>query len=72
MELTLGQHYNIREKPTVQPPIITQHTTVVVHSYEDSTNVNNSTIEPYKNRGLGRQKNAGEKSTSILPGIHDH
>ena len=48
MEITLGQQYNIREKPTVllytcinhhaQPPIITQHETTVVRSYEDSTN----------------------------------
>ena len=29
-----------------------------------------STIEPYKNRGLGKQKNVGgEKSTSILYNI---
>ena len=26
----------------------------------------NSTIEPYKNRGLGKHKIVGEKSTSIL------
>ena len=49
MEIILGQQCNIREKPAVilyiyinhhaQPPIITQHDhTVVVHSYEDSTN----------------------------------
>ena len=65
MVVTLGQQYNVREKPTVilytyinrhaNPPIITHITTVVVHSYEDSTNVDNSTIEPYKNRGLGKQ-----------------
>ena len=55
----LGQQYNVGEKPTVilytytnhhaQLPAITQHTipTVVVHSYEGSTNVDdNSTIEP--------------------------
>ena len=31
--------------------------------YEDSTNnnVDNSAIEPYKNRGLGKAKNVGEK-----------
>ena len=29
--------------------------TTVVHSQEDSTNLDNSTIEPYKNRGLGKQ-----------------
>ena len=55
MVVTLGQQYNVGEKPTVimytninhhaQLPVITQHT--VVHSYEDSTNVDNSTIEPY-------------------------
>ena len=44
-------------------------TTVVVHSYEDSTNVDNSTIEPYKNRGLGKQYNVGDKSTSTLYNI---
>ena len=27
------------------------------------TNVDNSIIEPYKNRGLGKQQNVGEKST---------
>ena len=42
--------------------LITRHShqsspniTTVVHSYEDNTNVDNSTIEPYKNRGLGKQ-----------------
>ena len=69
MVVTLGQQYNVGEKPTVilytyinhhaQPPVITQHTNCKVHSYEDSTNVDNSTIEPYKNRGLGKQKNVG-------------
>ena len=71
MEITLGQQYNVGEKPTVilytyinhhhaQPPVITQHTAaVVVHGYEDSTNVDNSTIDPYKNRGLDKQKNVG-------------
>ena len=64
MVVTMGQQYNVGEKPTVilypyinhhaQPPIITQQTTVI-HSYEDSTNVNNSTIKSYKNRGLGKQ-----------------
>ena len=64
MVVTLGQQYNVGEKPTVilytymndhaQPPII-PNTTTVVHSYEDSTDVDNSTIEPYKNRGLGKQ-----------------
>ena len=29
----------------------------------------NSTIEPYKNRGLGKQQTVGEKSTSILYNI---
>ena len=65
MVVTLGQQYNIGEKATVilytyctnhhaQPPIISQHThcTVVEHSYEDdSNNIDNSTIEPYKNIG---------------------
>ena len=53
MVVTLGQQYNVREKPTVilynyinhqaQPPIITQHN-------HCSTWLRNSTIEPYKNR----------------------
>ena len=58
MVVTLGQQYNVGEKPTAilytyinhhaEPPII------VVHSQEDSSNnVDISTIEPYKNRGLG-------------------
>ena len=67
MVITLSQQYNVGEKPTVilytyishhaQPTIITQHNHCVVHSYEDSTNNvdDNSTIESYKNRGLGKQ-----------------
>ena len=61
MVVTLGQQYNVGEKPTVilytcinhhaQPPIINQHNHCVVHSYEDD----GSTIEPYKNRGLSKQ-----------------
>ena len=43
-----------------------QNINTVVHSQEDSTNGDNSTIEPYKNRGLGKEENVGEKSTSIL------
>ena len=64
MVVILGQQYNVGEKPIVilytymndhaQPPII-PNTTTVVHSYEDSTYVDNSTIGPYKNRGLGKQ-----------------
>ena len=39
----------------------------VVHSYEGSTNnVDDSTIEPYKNRGLGIQKNVGEKKRILV------
>ena len=67
----MGQQYNVGEKPTVilytyinhhaQLRVITQHTDcTVVHSYEDSTNnVDDITIEPYKNRDLGNQKNVG-------------
>ena len=68
MEITLGQHYNVGEKSTVilytylnhhaEPQIITKHKHHrLVDSEEDSTNnVDNiSTIEPYKNRGLGKQ-----------------
>ena len=63
--VTLGQQYNVGEKPTVilytyinhhaQPPIIPQHITTVIHtgSYEYSTNVDNSTIETCRNRALG-------------------
>ena len=60
MVVTLGQQYNVGEKTTVilytyinhhaEPPIITQHTTVVHILMYD-----NSAIEPYKNRGLGKQ-----------------
>ena len=52
MVVTLGQQYNVGEKPTVilytfvnrhaEPPNITKHK-------------NDSAIEPYKNRGLGQQ-----------------
>ena len=56
--VTLGQQYNVGEKPTgllytyinhhTQPPIIT---TVVVHSYEDDimSIIIVPCIEPYKN-----------------------
>ena len=52
MVVTLGQQYNVGEKPTVilytyinyhaQPPMMTQHNHCIVHSYEDSDNVDNS------------------------------
>ena len=62
MVVTLGQQHNVGEKPTVtllytyinhhaQPTIINNITTVI-YSYENDTNVNNSTIKSYKNRGL--------------------
>ena len=35
--------------------ICDDRTYTVIHSYEDSTNVDNSTIEPYRNWGLGKQ-----------------
>ena len=64
MVVTLGQQCNVGEKPNVilytyinhhaQPPIITQHNHGSTLK-EDSTNVDNSTIEPYKYRGLGKQ-----------------
>ena len=70
MVVTWGQQYNVGEKPTVilytyinhhaQPPIIIQDNhsnTYQVRSYEDSTNIDNSTIELYRNRGLGKQQN---------------
>ena len=61
MVVTLGQQYNVGEKPIVILYTYINHHApnipTVVHSYEDSTNVDNSTIEPYKNRGLGNQKN---------------
>ena len=44
----------------------------VVHSYEDSTNVDKSTIEPYKNRDLGRQKNVGVYCTISLIAMHGY
>ena len=42
--------------------------TVVIVTRIVLNNVDNSTIEPYKNRGLGKQKNnvGGKKYTSIL------
>ena len=67
--VTLGQQYNVGEKPTVilytyinhhaQPPIILQpnHSntlTTVIHSYEYSPTIDISTIKTYTNRGLGR------------------
>ena len=45
---------------------------VILHSYEDSTNVDNSTIEPYKNRGLGNQKNVGVYCTIALIAMHGY
>ena len=60
MVVTLGQQYNVGEKPNVtlyiytpsinhhaEPPNKTKH--------KLCTNVDNSTIESYKNRGLGKQ-----------------
>ena len=83
MVVTLGQQYNVGEKPTVillytyinhhaQLPVITQHTDCIVHSYEDSTNVDNSTIEPYKKRGLGNQKNVGVYCTISIMAMHGY
>ena len=56
----LGQQYNVGKKPTAilytyinlhagTPVIIT----TVLHGFEYSTTVDNSTIETYRNRGLG-------------------
>ena len=82
MVVTLGQQYNVGEKPNVilytyishhaQLPVITQHIPTVVHSYEDSTNVDNSTIEPYKNGGLVNQKNVGVCCTISLIAMHGY
>ena len=75
MVVTLGQQYNVGEKSTVlssksYPNI---PTVWIVHSYEDSTNnVDNSTIEPYKNRGLGNQKNVGVYCTISLIAMHGY
>ena len=72
MVVTLGQQYNVGEKPTVilytyinrhaEPPNIAKHKTLqyIVTIY------NNSPIEPYKNSGLGQQSNLGEEPTVIL------
>ena len=49
--ITLHSHQSYPNIPTV------------VHSYEDSTNIDYSIIEPYKNRGLGKQKNVGGEKT---------
>ena len=80
--VTLGQQYKVGEKLTVilytyinhhaQLPVITQHTDLQVHSYEDSSNVNTSTIGPYKNRGLGNQKNVGVYCTISLIAMHGY
>ena len=51
---------------------------LIVHSYEEdniSTNNNvdnNSTIEPYKNRGLGNQINVGVYCTISLIAMHGY
>ena len=39
-------------------------TTIILK--DDSINVDNSNIEPCTSKGLGKQKNVGERSTSIL------
>ena len=56
--VTLGQQYNVGEKPTA---ILYMHShqsypniTTIIHSYEYSTTVDNSNIETYRNRGLGK------------------
>ena len=57
LAVTLGQQYNVGEKPTVvlytyinhhaQPPIIPQHNHSKIHSYEYSPTIDNSTIKTY-------------------------
>ena len=71
MVVTLGQQYNVGEKPTVirytyinhhaEPPNIIKHKTLwyIVKRIIVLKN-DNSTIEPYKNRGLGKQYNVGQ------------
>ena len=61
--VTLGQQYNVGEKPTVilYTILITMHShqsypniTTVIHSYEYSPTIDISTIKAYTNRGLGK------------------
>ena len=40
--------------------------TTEIHSYEDGINVNNSTINSYKDRGLGKQQNVGGRTLLIV------
>ena len=67
MVVTLGEQYNVGEKPTVilytyinrhaGPPNITKQKHVV-HSEEGTVVIiydNSAAIEPYKNRDLGQQ-----------------
>ena len=64
MVVTLGQHYNVRERPTVilytyinrhaGPPDTTKTKDNIVHNYKGVVIIyDNNAIEPYNNRGLG-------------------
>ena len=66
MVVTLGQQYNVGEKPTVilytyinhhaEPPnIIKQNTLFYIVKRVVVLKYDNSAIESYKNRGLGKQ-----------------
>ena len=60
----LGLTVIVEENPTAimytyinhhaQPPIIPHHNHTVIHSYEYSPTIDNSTIETFRNRGLGK------------------
>ena len=65
MVVTLGQQYNVGEKPTVllytynnrhaEPPSITKQKTLRYMIKRVVIIYDNSAIESYKNRGLGQQ-----------------
>ena len=63
MVVTLGQQYNVVEKPTVL-----LYTYINRHAESPNTtqHKNNSAIEPYKNGGLGQQQIGGERNIVIL------
>ena len=73
--VTLGQQYSVGGRPTVilytyinrhaGPPNTTKQKTIQYIIEKVVIIYDNNAIEPYNNRGLGQQKNVGEKPTVV-------
>ena len=55
MVVTLGQQYNVGEKPTVILYIYIMLIVMRSHQTQQNVRISSVVIEPYKNRGLGQQ-----------------